>query len=185
MLHQNEWQIAIVLWTAIAGATIGSLANAERLFPLPFWAVWFVAAFYGVVAWAYLFGFCAANYKSLTEERSRYRYFQNKAMALLSAESNDLIKESGSLPRNAERTEREFVGSSTWRFKLRSTYLAQSASLSIMMFLNTKYSDGSIPAVANVAAVAALWGMGGIGLWIWATLIKPAPKASPSPTDRP
>jgi hypothetical protein len=160
MLHQNEWQIAVVFWTAIAGATAGALINASAIFPTEPWFLVALAAFYMLVAGGYLFGFCRANYKSLTEERSRYRYFQNRALKLVGASGPDLVLEKGREPGTEEKSITEFDGSTTWRFKTASTYLAQTASLSVICLLEFR-AGGFAGAPMAGLVVAFLWALYG------------------------
>jgi len=144
MLHRNEWQIAIVLWTAIGAATVTTAANAESIFPLPAAGMLVIIAFYVIVGVAYLYGFCRANYKSLTEERSRYRYFQNRAMEIISLNGDDLILERGLHPTSSEKKLSSFEYSQTWRFKMISTYLAQTASLCTIGYLEHRHNQESM-----------------------------------------
>ncbi|MBE7732372.1 hypothetical protein [Devosia faecipullorum] len=147
MLHKNEWHIAIALWTGVGVSTVTAIANADRLFPLPSFAPVVLVLFYVVIGLSYLLGFCRANYKSLTEERSRYRYFQNRAVLEIGGQPEDLILEAGQEPSANERNTSEFGNSHTWRFKVWSTYLVQTTSLAMICSLQWRYSaalDGII-----------------------------------------
>lgn len=162
MLHQNEWQIAIALWTGIGATTLAAMVNADKLFPMPTGGTVLLAAFYVVIGISYLVGFCRSNYKSLTEERARYRYFQNRALKLVGGESADCVLEDGREPGVGERAAEDFGGSRTWRFKVWSTYLVQTASLSVISLLNWRAS-GDLGSVVFTLALWVIVGMFALG----------------------
>jgi hypothetical protein len=128
-LHTNEWQIAIVFWSAIAGSAVVSIANAHSVFPLPPFGIACVAVAYLLAGCAYVLGFCRANYRSLATERKRYMFFQNKALTCLQATDRSLL----SLKIGNTKTtdfdieqvpDDAYLDSDVWRFKVLSTVLS-------------------------------------------------------------
>lgn len=162
MLHQNEWHIATALWTGIGAGTIAAIAYSDKLFPLPFAGPLPVAMFYIVVAASYLLGFCRANYKSLTEERSRYRYFQNEALKLAGAPQAALILEKSQEPQPHEHHSNEVGQSNTWRFKVWSTYLVQTTSLFVLSSLHLRMGG----ALDGIIYAGALWLVAGLSAFL-------------------
>jgi hypothetical protein len=158
MLHQNEWQVAFIMWAAIGAGTVTAVVNGESLFPLPMWfGLPAVALFYAAMAVFYLYGYCQANYKSLTEERGRYRYFQNRALELVGAPEADMLLEKGVKPQNGEKPKNSFRGSDTWLFKTRSTALVHAASLTVIGYMSNRVNVDLWSLVGTALIYASTW----------------------------
>lgn len=147
-LHQNEWQIAIVFWSAFAGGTVLGVSNADRLMPLPLGALLVVALAYGTAGLAYLFGFCRTNYASLTTERRRYLYFQNMAFRSLPLGAQSLLAEKGGaapVDGTAPTGRLAYRQSEVWQFKALSTSLLLGSSLTILTYVTLSKTLAATP----------------------------------------
>jgi hypothetical protein len=134
-LQGTEWRVAFLLWTAIALSTAGILSGIKDYYNLILERTYVLVVLYYAVSFAYLFGFCKENYKSLVTERNRYQFFQNEYANLVAPEHCkwQIKAKDGGLPVNSVINSQSFAKSAVWGFKVLSTTSMMTGSFIVIV----------------------------------------------------
>ncbi len=152
ILQTVEWRVTLSIWTFVAGVSMVSLANADKVEQAAaaigyFSILLLISAIYGVLWYLYLFKFCKKNYNSLVTERNRYQRMQNEAIKLvLKAKSRDFLIEAGAEDKRVPESDfmeppfeqlagDDFRKSGVWKFKLGITSALMILSLLLVAMI--------------------------------------------------